>query len=67
LPTANRIFAPAPEEVDWARVVVQAYEAASAEGRGALSVNGKMVDAANVRMAQTILRRQQAIEAREQH
>ncbi len=66
LPTANRIFAPAPEEVDWARTVVQAYEAASAEGRGALSVNGKMVDAANVRMAQTILRRQQAIEAKEQ-
>lgn len=65
LPIANRVFAPAPDEVAWARTVVQAYEQASAEGRGAISVEGKMVDAANIRMAQTILRRQQAIEAKE--
>ncbi len=64
--TTNRLFAPAPEEVDWARTVVEAYEQASAAGRGAISVNGKMVDAANIRMAQTILRRQQAIEAKQQ-
>lgn len=61
LPVANRIFAPSPDELNWARTVVQAYDQASAEGRGALSVNGKMVDAANIRMAQTILQRQQAI------
>jgi citrate lyase beta subunit len=66
LPTANRIFAPSPEELTWARTVVEAYNQASAEGRGAISVNGKMVDAANIRMAQTILQRQQAIEARTQ-
>ncbi|HLV98883.1 MAG TPA: CoA ester lyase [Ktedonobacterales bacterium] len=65
LATANRIFAPAPEEVAWARAVVEAYRQASAAGRGALSVNGKMIDAANIRMAQTILQRQQAIEASE--
>ena len=64
LPTANRIFAPAPEEVAWARTVVEAYEQATAAGRGAISVDGKMVDAANIRMAQTILQRQRAIEAR---
>lgn len=66
LPTANRIFAPTPDELTWARTVVQAYEQASAEGRGAISISGKMIDAANIRMAQTILQRQQAIEAREQ-
>jgi citrate lyase subunit beta/citryl-CoA lyase len=65
LPTANRIFAPAPDEVTWARTVVQAYEQASVKGQGAISVSGKMVDAANIRMAQTILRRQQAIEAKQ--
>lgn len=65
LPIANRIFAPAPEDLNWAHKVVEAYEQASAEGRGALSVNGKMVDAANIRMAQTILQRQQAIETKE--
>ena len=64
LATTNHLFAPAPDEVTWARTVVEAYEQASAAGRGAISINGKMVDAANIRMAQTILRRQQAIEAR---
>ncbi|HEX6779964.1 MAG TPA: CoA ester lyase [Ktedonobacterales bacterium] len=66
LPIANRIFAPSPDELNWARTVVQSYEQASAEGRGALSVSGKMVDAANIRMAQTILQRQQAIATKEQ-
>jgi citrate lyase subunit beta/citryl-CoA lyase len=64
LATANRFFAPAPEELSWARTVVEAYQQASAAGRGALSVQGKMIDAANIRMAQTILQRQQAIDAR---
>jgi len=66
LPAANRLFAPSPEELQWARAVVQAYEQASAEGRGAISVNGKMIDAANIRMAQTIIQRQHAIETKEQ-
>jgi citrate lyase subunit beta/citryl-CoA lyase len=66
LATANRIFAPAPDEVAWAQTVVEAYNQASAVGHGALSVNGKMIDAANIRMAQTILQRQRAIEVRGQ-
>lgn len=65
LVTANRIFAPAAEELAWAKAVVAAYEQAMAEGRGAISLNGKMIDAANVRMAWTILQRQQAIEAKD--
>jgi citrate lyase subunit beta/citryl-CoA lyase len=65
LATVNRIFAPSPDELNWAVTVVTAYEQATTEGRGAISVNGKMIDAANVRMAQTILQRQQAIEAKQ--
>ena len=64
LATANRIFAPAPDEVEWARAVVAAYDQAQAAGRGAISLGGKMIDAANVRMARTILGRQEAIDAR---
>jgi citrate lyase subunit beta/citryl-CoA lyase len=64
LATANRVFAPAPGELAWARTVIAAYEQALAEGRGAITVNGKMIDAANLRMAQTVVRRQQQIEAR---
>ena len=65
LATVNHVFAPAPDEVAWARAVVAAYEQARAAGRGVVSLQGKMIDAANVRMAQTILQRQAAIADRE--
>lgn len=65
LATANAVFAPNAEELDWARAVVAAYEAATAAGRGAISLNGTMIDAANVRMAQTLVRRQAIIDARD--
>jgi citrate lyase beta subunit len=45
---------------------VAAYEAAAAEGRGAVSLNGKMIDAANIRLAQTILGRRALIAAQEE-
>jgi citrate lyase beta subunit len=61
LATANEIFAPSPDELAWARAVVAAYDQAMAAGSGAISLNGKMIDAANVRMAQVILQRQQQI------
>ena len=61
---ANAAFSPGADEIAWARAVVSAYEKAAEQGRGAVAVNGKMVDAANVRMAMTTLRRQDAIEAR---
>jgi citrate lyase subunit beta/citryl-CoA lyase len=66
LATANQVFAPAPDEVQWARAVIAAYAQATAEGRGAISLDGTMIDAANVRMAQTIVRRQEQIDARNQ-
>lgn len=57
LATVNRVFGPTPEEVDHARRVVEAYDAAAAIGRGAVSLDGKMIDEANVRMARVVLRR----------
>ena len=55
LEIANAIFAPTPEEIAHAGRVVAAYRAAVAEGRGAVSLDGRMIDAANIRMAQVIL------------
>jgi citrate lyase beta subunit len=34
--------------------VVAAYEAAAAAGRGAVSLDGKMIDAANLRLAASV-------------
>ena len=57
VPIANSVFAPSAEEIAWAQRVLEAYAAASAEGRGVLTVDGHMVDAASLRMAQSVLER----------
>ena len=53
----NEVFSPTEREVEWAEKVVGAYEEANAAGRGAISVEGQMVDAASIKMARTILDR----------
>jgi citrate lyase beta subunit len=57
LPTVNAAFSPSPDEVERAAALVRAYETAVADGRGAASHDGRMIDAASLRMAQVILRR----------
>ena len=57
LATANSVFTPTDAEVAHARRVIEAYDAGAAAGRGAVSLDGKMVDEANVRMARMMLNR----------
>ncbi|MCS7234384.1 MAG: CoA ester lyase [Armatimonadota bacterium] len=57
IPVVHEVFSPTEEELAWARRVVSAYEEAQAAGRGAITVDGKMVDAASLRMAQATLAR----------
>ena len=57
LATVNAAFSPSEDEVARASALVKAYEAAIAEGRGAATHEGRMIDAASLRMAQVILRR----------
>lgn len=40
----NGIFRPSPEEVDYARIVVAAFDAAVARGFASTSIDGKMID-----------------------
>ncbi len=54
LDTINTVFSPAPADIDRARRVIQAYEEAQAAGRGAVAVDGRMVDRATVRLAQQL-------------
>jgi citrate lyase subunit beta/citryl-CoA lyase len=55
--TANAVFSPTAAEVEHARRIVAAYDAAAASGRGAVQLDGKMVDEANVRIARVVLDR----------
>ena len=52
---AQRVFSPTEEEVERARKIVQAYDAAVARGEGAAQVDDAMIDAASVRLVQNTL------------
>jgi Citrate lyase beta subunit len=55
IPIANEVFSPSKEEIEWARRVVEAYEKAVREGRGAISLDGQLVDHVHYRLARRIL------------
>ncbi len=50
----NTIFSPSPEEIERARMVIEAYDAAAKSGRGAISLGGSMVDNATIRLARQL-------------
>jgi len=60
----NEAFSPTAEQVVEARRLVQAAEAAGADGRGAFSIDGRMIDGPIVARARALLRQHQAIETR---
>ncbi len=62
--TVNQVFRPDPAEVARAEAVLQAYAAALAQGQGAVSFGGKMIDGANLRMAQVIVEQARRIQQR---
>jgi citrate lyase subunit beta/citryl-CoA lyase len=51
----NEIFSPTEREIEWARKVVEAYGEANEAGSGTITVDGQMVDAASIRMAEVSL------------
>ena len=63
LAIANAVFTPTAAEVEHARGVVAAYERGVTEGRGAVSLDGRMIDEANVRMARVVLNQHERIAA----
>ena len=64
VPLLNEGFAPAAAEVVSARKVIEAFEQAKREGRGSLSVDGKMIDIPVVMRAQKVLDIAGRVEAR---
>jgi citrate lyase beta subunit len=58
VPLANEAFAPTAEEVRAARRVMEAYDEAVRAGRGAIELDGTMVDDASRRLAEATLARE---------
>jgi citrate lyase subunit beta/citryl-CoA lyase len=65
VPILNEEFRASAEETARARRVVSAYDKALAEGVGAVTVDGKMIDVPVVERARLLLERENAITARE--
>ena len=60
----NEVFSPSPEQIAYARKIMEAWEQAEAEGRGSLAMDGRMVDVPVVKRAQNLLAFADAIEGR---
>jgi len=60
---ANEVFTPADAEVERAERILQSMEEAAKEGKGAVSLDGRLIDAASIRQAETLLRKLDRIAA----
>lgn len=54
---ANRLYAPSPAEISWAREVADAFTAAEREGVASIQVRGQLVDYPVAERARQLLRR----------
>jgi citrate lyase beta subunit len=61
---ANEVFSPPEAEVDKARRIIDALRVAESQGKGAASLDGKMIDAASEKMANNVLAIDAAIRAK---
>lgn len=59
----NEVWAPTDDEVDFSRRVIEAFEAAEAEGRGVITVDGRMIENLHVDNARRVLAVADAIAA----
>ena len=51
------MFAPTPDEIAAAQDAIAVYRASEADGVGAIGRDGKLVDAAHMRLAENVLHR----------
>ncbi len=58
---ANEIFSPSVEEITRAKRVLQAMDEAKREGRGAVTLDGRLIDLASIRQAEVMVRKAKTI------
>ena len=61
---ANEVFTPADAEVERAERSLEAMEEAAKEGKGAVSLDGRLIDAASIRMAENLMTKIEQMRAR---
>ncbi|ANK80339.1 MAG: malyl-CoA lyase [Rhizobiales bacterium NRL2] len=58
---ANEVFTPAEKEVEKARRILAAMEQAQKEGRGAVALDGKLIDIASIKQAEAMVKQAELI------
>jgi malyl-CoA/(S)-citramalyl-CoA lyase len=66
IPLANQVFTPHEDLIERTHRIIAAMREAANEGRGAVSLDGRLIDAASIRMAENLLAKLELIEQREQ-
>jgi citrate lyase subunit beta/citryl-CoA lyase len=61
---ANEVFTPPATEVEKAKRILVALQAAAAQGKGAAALDGRLIDAASEKMANNVVRAAEAIAAK---
>lgn len=60
---ANKVYTPSDAEVTKARRILEAMAQAAKEGRGAVSLDGRLIDIASIRMAEALIAKADTIAA----
>ena len=58
---ANQVFTPSDAELTKARRIVEAMALAAREGKGAVSLDGRLIDIASIRMAEALIAKAESI------
>jgi len=61
---ANEVFSPSEAEVTKAKRIIEAMAEAAREGKGAVSLDGRLIDLASIRQAEVMVKKAEQIAAR---
>ncbi|MDY6992867.1 MAG: CoA ester lyase [Pseudomonadota bacterium] len=60
---ANQVFSPSEAEIEKAKRILEAMEQARQQGKGAVSLDGRLIDIASIKMAENLMQKAQAIQS----
>ena len=60
---ANEVMSPSEKEVNQAKRILEAMETAKKEGKGAVSLDGRLIDIASIRQAEVLVQKVKLIES----
>ncbi|WP_158043837.1 HpcH/HpaI aldolase/citrate lyase family protein [Skermanella pratensis] len=61
IPLANEVFSPSEAEITKAKRILEAMEQAQKEGRGAVALDGRLIDIASIRQAEVMVKKAEQI------